>query len=239
MRIIIFSIVGIVIITLLIFMTFRNNHHEEVRTSQATITTPMGQQMKVIGWIPNWDQDNAFQSYTQHSSKLQYVSVFWYRLDGNGNVTTYQATNEDPGIINLVHANHGKIFALVANLPDYNEHKDWDPDRVQNVISSEQARQNHISDLVTLVTSKNFDGLDIDYESLRVYQRDNFSIFIQELAAALHQKNKLLGIAVYPQNSTITPDQDYGVLAQNLPVLAQAADQLYFMTYLQHTLSSP
>lgn len=59
-----------------------------------------------------------------------------------------------------------------------------------------------------------------------------------ELATALHAKNKLLGVAIYPPFPQ-SDDQGVGAAAQDLPTLAAAADQLYFMTYLEHTLSSP
>lgn len=192
---------------------------------------------KVIGWIPNWDQQNAIKSYTTNIQDFQYVSVFWYRVTADGKVSTYAATQEDPTLITTAHAHHDKIFALVANLPDYAEQKDWDAERVQKVIGTENARQQHIHDLLALVTEKNFDGIDIDYEALHTSQKNDFSLFIAELAAALHAKNKLLGVAIYPP-SPDSASQNYGPSAQDIPVIANAADQLYFMTYLEHTLSS-
>lgn len=193
--------------------------------------------LKVIGWIPNWDQNTAFESYANHVSKFQYISVFWYELDPDGAIIPYPNTNIDPAIISYTHDHNEKIFALVANLTESNIKEVWDAKRVEKDISTENAREHHIAALLQIVEQNNYDGIDIDYESLPSNQKTNFTLFIQELAQALHKKDKLLGVAIYPPDIN-SANENFGAGAQDLPALSLAADQLYFMTYLEHTLSS-
>ncbi len=233
MRSIIITLLGIIVISAAVYIYIVTMYRP-----YPTIALPANAHLRVTGWIVNWDQANGVQSYEVHNEKFTYVSVFWYELTASGKVALYQAAQEEPSLITYVHNHHEKIFTVIANLPDYTEKKDWDPDRVQKVITTESARQKHVADIVELVTSKNFDGVDIDYEALRSSQKNDFSTFIQELGSALHAKGKLLGVAVYPP-SPDTSQADYGVQAQDLPALAKSADLLYFMTYLEHTLSSP
>jgi len=192
----------------------------------------------VIGWIPYWDQPNAFESFKNNASFFDYVSLFWYRLDAQGNVTTYQYANEDTSIIEFAKQHNVKVLALIANLPEYFEGGDWDADRVQRVIGSASARSRHVADLVALVDRHDFDGINIDYEALRGSQRNDFTLFIKELSEALHKKGKVLGVALHPKTGENNPWEDNGSHAQDWLELAKYADQLHFMTYGEHYLES-
>lgn len=188
---------------------------------------------KVIGWIPYWDQANAWQSFKKNVSKIDYVSVFWYRIDENGNLGSYKGAVEDKSIIEFAHKNGVLALALVANLNETGDGT-WDFQRVDKVISTKQARSKHIKDLIDLVEKNNFDGIDIDYESLKTSQKEDFAQFIKELSKELHLRNKLLGVAIHPKTSEDNPLEDNGSQAQDLRKIARYADQLYFMTYLEH-----
>lgn len=188
---------------------------------------------KVIGWIPYWDQTNASQSFKQNVSKIDYISVFWYRIDENGKLGTYKGVAQDKSIIEFAHKNNVKVLALVANLSETGDGS-WDFKRVDRVISTKEARRKHINELIELVEKNDFDGIDIDYESLRSSQKENFTEFIEELAGQLHVRNKLLGVAIHPKTSEDNPLENNGSGAQDLRRIGRYADQLYFMTYLEH-----
>src|SRR3989344_4794428 len=64
--------------------------------------------LKTIGWIPYWDQKNAFESFSKNAGLFDFVSVFWYRVDGDGNLTTYRETVEDQSLIDFAHNNNVK-----------------------------------------------------------------------------------------------------------------------------------
>ncbi len=85
-----------------------------------------------------------------------------------------------------------------------------------------------------LVEKNNFDGVDIDYESLKTEQKNDFSEFIRELSTQLHKRNKILGVAVHPKTSESNSNEANGAGAQDLKKIGKYADQLYFMTYLEH-----
>ncbi len=193
----------------------------------------MQKPLKTIGWIPYWDQDVAAQSFKTNVDKVDYVSLFWYKIDENGNLGAYKGAVEDKSIIEFAHNNNVKVLALVANLSESGDGT-WDHKRVDNVIATKEAREKHINDLVDLVEKNNFDGIDIDYEALKSYQKDDFSLFIEELSKELHKKDKILGVAIHPKTSEDNPLEDNGSHAQDLRNIGKHADQLYFMTYLEH-----
>lgn len=189
--------------------------------------------LKTIGWIPYWDQNAATQSFRENVDKIDYVSLFWYRIDKNGNLGAYEGVVEDKSIIEFAHSKNVKVLALIANLDESGDGT-WDHKRVDNVIKTKEAREKHINELIDLVEKNNFDGIDIDYESLESYQRDDFSLFIEELSKELHKKDKILGVAIHPKTSENNPKEDNGSRAQDLRKIGKHADQLYFMTYLEH-----
>ncbi len=189
----------------------------------------------VLGWIPYWDQENAMKSVKENPELFDYLSVFWYRVDAKGNLTTYEVVEEDRSIIRYAHNNGIKVLALIANLPDYTEEEnEWDTNRIQLVTETKEARKEHIDDILSLFDSHDFDGINIDYESLQASQKESFSLFIEELADALHAKGKILGVAIHPKTEEGNPEESNGSQAQDLVRIAKVADQLHFMTYGEH-----
>ncbi|OGH37704.1 MAG: hypothetical protein A3B44_00350 [Candidatus Levybacteria bacterium RIFCSPLOWO2_01_FULL_38_21] len=221
---------------LLIAMSY--NRHKFYKEKQVPSQQVLRFNPKVIGWIPFWDQEAAFESFSKNTSAFDFVSFFWYRVDASGNLRTYKSTIVDKSIIDFAHAHNVKVLAVVANLVDYGEGEGFDDSRVARVISTQEKRVKHINDLLTLVDENNLDGIDIDYEALKVSERENFSLFIEELSKSLHKKGKVLGVAIHPKTSENDPQENNGAHAQDLLRISKAADQMYFMTYTQHELFS-
>ncbi len=191
--------------------------------------------LKVVGWIPYWDAPAAFESFVTYSKNIDAVGLFWYHLTPTGTIASYKSATVDPKIIVAARAANVQVMAVLANMPDYTEDiTNWDWQRVDLVISTAEARQNHITEIVNLVIDNKFDGLDLDYEALRSGQRDDFSLFVSELAAALHEKGKLLGVAVHPKTSETDPNEDNGSHGQDWQSIIKVVDKMYLMTYTEH-----
>lgn len=193
---------------------------------------------KILGWIPYWDQDNAFNSFKNNAEIFDYVSLFWYFLDSDGKLKLYTSAADNKNIINFTHQKGIKVLAVIANLPDYTEGGDWDSKRVRRIISSVESRRRHISEIMALIREYNFDGVDIDYEALKKTDRDNFTIFIKELSQALKTEGKSLGVAIHPKTSEDNSKEDNGSHAQDWQALYPYVDYMYFMLYSQHSLET-
>ncbi len=191
-----------------------------------------------VGSIPFWDQTAAFASYKKNAGLFKFISLFWYSLRADGSIRKYIYAAADKSIISYAHSHGTKVLLLVANLPDEDEGGDWDYKRVDKVISSETARQKHIVDLVALAKKLSVDGISIDYEALKAYQKDNFTTFIKELSEALHGKGKILSVALHAKIREGDPAYSNGSQAQDWGELSKYADQLHLMTYEEHWSSS-
>lgn len=178
----------------------------------------------VLGSIPYWDQARAYSMFQKHVEDTDGLSLFWYRLDENGVIGKYEYASEDMSIVRFAQEKGVKALALIANLPDDG---DWDSNRVQKVIDTEEARRAHIASIIQLVESKGFDGVNIDYEFLKDSQTDDYTAFVNELGEALHAQGKMLVVAIHAQlPGTETRGQDILSLT--------GADYLGYMTYDQH-----
>jgi len=184
----------------------------------------------VKGSIPYWDQRLAVRSFQDHVEQLDIVSLFWYFLTEDGFIRKYQYAQEDASIIRFAHENGVQVTAVITNLPE-EAGSSWDSDRVERVLVDRESRAKHIADITEKLESLGFDGVTIDYEGVVGGQRENFTLFIQELASALHRSNKLVGVALHPKTGEAS-DRRYDF--QDWISLAASADHLYIMSYGEH-----
>lgn len=195
----------------------------------------------VVASIPYWDQDDALASFSRNAGLIDYLSLFWYHLDPEGEIRPYRRADTNRQVVEDAQRQGARVLALIANLPDderEGEGLTWDPGRVWQVIRSRARRKAHIADILKLAEDMGFDGILIDYEALPRRQRDAFSAFVAELSAALHARDKLLAVAIHPKTGEGKPSEDNGSHAQDWQAISRHADQLHFMTYSQHTASS-
>ncbi len=162
------------------------------------------------------------QTMQQNADVLDEVNFFWYTLGADGGI--------DGGImaaeaVRVAREAGLRIVPSVLN-------GGFDAQRVSDVVNDPDRRAQHIADILALVRDNDFDGIDIDYESLNPADRDAFSLFIEELAAALHAEGKLLSIAVHAK--TDDAGAWSGAAAQDWARLGAAVDGFKIMTYDFH-----
>ena len=80
--------------------------------------------------------------------------------------------------------------------------QNWGPDGVvrsdytDNMLAIREIAQAHIDHLVNYVTRNDFTGIELDYREINPQLRDQFTQFVGELAARLHENGKTLGVRV-------------------------------------------
>lgn len=200
------------------------------------VKSPTPMQHSTLGWIPYWDQQAAIQTFKDNVDVFDYIGVFWYAISEDGEIVKYPHATIDQSLIDYAHAHDVAVLALIANLPlgDNGDSGTWDSERVDLAIGDKGSRQQHIEEIMEIVNEYGFDGVDIDYESLRADQKEDFTKFIKDLANALHEENKILGVALHPKDSENNPKFRNGSEAQDWKSLGKYADQLHIMTYDEH-----
>lgn len=184
---------------------------------------------RVAAWMPtSWDADRALASWEANRQLIAELSPIWYQLDasGDGSINPYTGAC-DAGLVDQAHEGGTLVLPLIHN---YYGSAGFDAAPVAAVIHDPARRAAHIAVLVAETLACNTDGIDIDYESLNgEADRDAFSLFMEELAAALHAEGRILSVAVHPK--TAEPGGWSGPQAQDWARIGAAVDRFRVMTY--------
>ncbi|MDI6708253.1 MAG: glycosyl hydrolase family 18 protein [Candidatus Thermoplasmatota archaeon] len=195
----------------------------------ANYTTPIKDSIlrTVSGWLPYWAWNSGISTFSNNIELFDEISPFWYKTNADGTLSSYSGAGNQT-FVKFAHDNKVKVIPLISN--GYNK------TLVHTILSNPTIMENHIANITNLVISNNYDGIDIDYEGLYASDKDNFTLFISELAEKLHEKNKLLAVCVHAKwSDSITYD---GPGAHDYENLGKFADTLRIMAYDEHWSTS-
>ncbi|MFZ2362673.1 MAG: glycosyl hydrolase family 18 protein [Anaerolineae bacterium] len=162
------------------------------------------------------------QTLLANADVLDEVNFFWYSLGAGGGIEGGIMASQ---ALQVAREAGLRVVPSIVN-------GGFDAQRVSLVVNDPARRAQHIADILALIEAHGYDGIDIDYESLDPADRDAFSLFVEELAAALHAEGKWLSIAVHAK----TDDAGAwgGAAAQDWARLGAAVDAFKIMTYDYH-----
>ena len=107
-------------------------------------------------------------------------------LDANGEI------RGDLGA--LLRPDQSATYIVMPTLRNWEESGVVRSDLIDNMLIDPASRQQHIQRIVELVMRNAYPGVDIDYRGFSPELKEDFSLFINELADALHQNQKLLSV---------------------------------------------
>lgn len=153
-------------------------------------------------------------------SVLTGIVPFWYQINANGNI----AGSTDPAVLKLARQHHLWTFALVQNMvgqPVFGP-----------LLNSPQSRMRAVNNMLTLVESNGYNGVNLDWEGIAPKERRQFSTFVRELANTFHQHGYYVTLSI-PAETQNQPNNSW-TGAYNLKALGQYADLIMIMAYDQH-----
>lgn len=158
---------------------------------------------------------SAIEAYSQY---LNIVSADVFSVTSAGEI----AGNFPADTLTYDSANAIHTYACVANYSDA-----FDPELGHSAIVT--SKDKVIANLLALAQQGRFDGVNIDFEGLFPTDRAAFSVFITDLAAALHAGGFKLAISV-PAKTT---DNQYDTWSWpfDYASLGRDADLIQMMTY--------
>jgi spore germination protein len=190
----------------------------------------------VVGSLPYWNIQNGASVVLQNQQDFSEVSPWLYGLDGQGQITPMYEQNS----AGQIDATLGRLRAaglpVVPSLANVSGGRfSYQP--MADILQDPARRAAHEASIVDLVTSRDYAGIDIDYEDLRGSDRQAFTAFVTELSNALHAKGKTLAVALFAKTTDAGYDQRN--VAQDYAALGRAADQVRIMAYDFHWPTSP
>jgi spore germination protein YaaH len=168
---------------------------------------------RVYGWYPYWLSSTAYQALDYVS--LSHIAYFSYETDiTSGGYLTVHDWNTTP-LIAYAHDRGIKVTLTVTNF-GYDDN---------DALLSDTVKQNlMIANLVTLLKTRNGDGVNFDLESVRGTQRANLVAFMRR--ASLRIKSELPDAEI----SMATPAVDWSN-GWDYAQLSQICDYLIVMGY--------
>ncbi len=185
--------------------------------SPSSPSSPSSPRPARIRWAYFMKSDPAsWASLQTGSDHLDYVSPFYFAVDGRGVVTGTPDLQADQ----LLRAKGIRILPTFKNGP---QGADFQP-----VLRDPGVRRSTIDQIVRIVEDYRYDGINLDYEGVLSSDRDALTAYVVELAAALHARAKLMTMAV-PAKTGDTSTGWAG--AFDYPALASQNDLILVMAY--------
>jgi len=183
----------------------------------------------VNGWLPYWTMSQSLNSVTQNADLWSSASPFWYQATGATTITGHPGAG-DQTVIDALRSRGITVIPTVT--------ESLNGSAMAVLLSNASQRTAHVQTLVNLVTSKGYDGIDLDYEAMnfggtlteRQAVRAGFVALVAELNTALNAHGKLLSVTVGPRTS----GTDANWLVFDYAGIAPAADRVRIMTYDYH-----
>ncbi len=186
--------------------------------------------------MPTWVMDAAVRAVTDNSDLFSTASPFWYDAAGCSTITGRPGAG-DPDLVGHLRS---RGLAVVPTITG----SGLGPRASVACFSDPARRANHILQVVALVRSHGYDGIDLDYENLALTTRpavarrvrSAFSAFVTDLCGELRTLDKECSITVMPRTSDrlsvwrgklIPGVYDYRVLGRQ-------ASRMRVMAYDQH-----
>lgn len=180
-------------------------------------------------WVPYWKKTGAIPELMQHIDTIKEVSPFSYEVQTNGTLRDAMKLQDESwlGLMELAGSKGIKIIPTIS----------WmDGDQIHIRLSSSTLRVAHEKNILKLVDTNDFDGIDIDYENKKAETKSSFSLFLKELSKELHTRKKTLSCTIEARTPTasrfkvVPKDLEY---ANDFKAINSYCDEVRLMAYGQ------
>lgn len=197
-----------------------------VATVTPTATAVINKPLEHSAWIPNWGSSSGITSLKNNSANLpefKTISPVWYEVKEDGSLITKYPSNRSE-LENLLRSQNIKIVPAIAM---------FDHELFTKVLQNPENLQRHIDAIVNVVISNNYDGIDLDYESTKLDDKEKYFDLIKALSTKLHAKNKVLVTSVVAQwgENIVYPSLKETRKVQDWSELAKYVDEIRIMAY--------
>ena len=192
----------------------------------------------LTGWIPYYGMNVSLPTAVANADLINEVMPFWYTLKINSKTKApyildlYTPGNPSVAIDVPLSTMRNAGFKIIPTITD-----GTDKLVLAKLLAKSSDRANVIKPIIDLVMSKNFDGIDLDFEGFAFVDgtaswpttKPNWVLFVKELSTALHAKGKILSVTA-PVHFALTEKQK-GYTVYAWAEIAQYIDRLRIMTY--------
>lgn len=179
----------------------------------------------ILGYYENpWpntpDEVGSLPSMRANADAMTGVAPYWFRATADGTLESKQSqlAYDEARAAGL------GVYPLVTNKREATE----------TILGSEPMRNKTIDSIMKVIDEQGFDGINLDFELVPAYHKDNLTAFVTALYAKMKEKKKTLIVSVFPK-----VDVDESVHgAYDYEALSKQSDYLQVMAYDRHWATS-
>ncbi len=174
----------------------------------------------VLGYLydPNAPA-TALSQLRQLTPVLTGVAADWYSVNAAGQISG----QTQPGVVRFAERHRLLNLAVVEQT---------DPGVLSALLASPAAEQRAMEQMLTMVESDRFAGVNLDWEGIVPSDRSRFNRFVGKLCALFHVHGYYVTLSVPAETASQPLNSWTG--AYDYPVLGREADLLMIMAYDQH-----
>jgi spore germination protein YaaH len=183
-------------------------------------------------WVLLDDDGTSFARFRDHVECFDSVSPSFYSCGKDGTIVRDSGIKDETfkAFTDFARQHHVPVFGLLGD-------GGQGPAPVEYVLSDPAHREFQAEAICNAAVTDGLAGVDLDYESMRAEDKDNFSLFVELLAKKLHQRHKLLAIALNAKDTE--PGAWSGAQSEDYARIGRAVDRARIMTYDEHEDSGP
>lgn len=189
--------------------------------------------LKNSAWLVFYDPA-SMASFEKYGAQLSEVGVEWIVAGPDGLPKRREhATPANAEKVRTVAKRHGvTTYAMTSNAASGG----FDASLVDALLKDEASMRAHAEALAQLAKDDGFDGVDLDYESMRPAVREPYVKFAAMVREACDRRQLKLAIAVHAKTSE--PGNWDGPISQDWKALGALVDRFRIMTYDFHWATS-
>lgn len=187
---------------------------------------------EILGFYVDDSVPDSYETVVEHGNSLTSVAPFWYQLSSkaDGSISTYANESNSVKLMTVAKKRNLKVLALIHNFVYQEPEKNRS--LFHSVLKSQANQERFISQVLSLLERKGYDGINIDIEYVYPYDRDAFTDLITKLSSRLHNKGYLMTISLPAKVYDDRQNSFSG--AFDYKRLGQACDEVLIMAYDEH-----
>ena len=184
---------------------------------------------------------SSYENMVKYSENISAIAPFWYRLSP-GDAGKLQEHHPQEGftaqekkrIIDSAHRQNMEVLMLIHNLLYGGKANGKELAKI--MLATEESREGFIDGVEANLEKFDYDGINIDIESIYVSDRDRFSALMKELYERLSPKGYSVTVCVPAKTSDNRSNTWSGPF--DYKEIAKYSDRVVIMTYDEHGYSS-
>ena len=139
-------------------------------------------EVKVTGWIPDWDYKDGFDSFSS-------VSPFWFLINEQGELEANPKAN-DYELISYANNNDIELLPSITC---------FDAATLHIILENSENTKKLVTDIIKQAVNNNYSGIDLDFESIYLKDNESFFEFVKTLSLELIKNDKKFSFTVLPK----------------------------------------